>query len=82
MQHRQTVHKQNHNNNNNNNANTNSNSDDNNNTYGVGSGNVGFLSPTLEEDMVSKMAPLVTHEGAGINYQPHMPYSDAASLNE
>jgi len=56
--------------------------DDNNNTYGVGSGNVGFLSPTLEEDMVSKMAPLVTHDGAGIDYQPHMPYSDAASLNE
>ena len=56
--------------------------DDNNNTYGVGSGNVGFLSPTLEEQMVSKMAPLVTHDGAGIDYQPHMPYSDAASLNE
>jgi hypothetical protein len=56
--------------------------DDDNNTYGNYSGNVGFLAPTLEEDMVSKMAPLVTHEGAGIDYQPHMPYSDAASLNE
>jgi hypothetical protein len=56
--------------------------DDDNNTYGNYSGNGGFLAPTLEEDMVSKMAPLVTHEGAGIDYQPHMPYSDAASLNE
>ena len=42
----------------------------------------GGIPRTLEEDMVSKMAPLVTHEGAGIDYQPHMPYSDAASLNE
>ena len=61
---------------------TNLTNDDDNNTYGNYSGNVGFLAPTLEEDMVSKMAPLVTHEGAGIDYQPHMPYSDAASLNE
>jgi len=56
--------------------------DDDNNTYGNYSGNVGFLAPTLEEDMVAKMAPLVTHDGAGIDYQPHMPYSEAASLNE
>ncbi len=58
--------------------------DDDDNTYGDGSGNVGVLPLSLEEEMVGSMAPLVHHDGDSgtekveAHIRMSMPYADAA----
>lgn len=37
---------------------------------------------TLEEEVVSKMAPLVTHRPAKADYHDHMPFTTAASIHD
>jgi hypothetical protein len=37
---------------------------------------------TLEEEVVSEMAPLVTHQSAKADYHDHLPFTTAASIHD